>query len=416
MKYLKMVLKTIFSGVIIGVIIGLYQRLAQILNNLSQNIYYNPSSLNYLFMVILAVILFIIANYISKKAFCVAGSGIPYVELTVEHKWNLKYYLALPAIFVNSLIAFFFGLSLGSEGPSATMGACLGLITNKIFKDDDTDTIKASMGAGFGCAFLAPLAGIVYTIENSYKKGISVILIIKTIITVLSAIIITRLINNHKIIEIDIENGFVFQDYLIIIVISIMTLLISIIFIKGIISLKDFLDKYKTNNIVQNRLIFIFLIFIALGFLIPSQVGGGVNTINFLLNRNIFNISFSVLVFLLTLKLFLTIICANAKISGGLLIPTLAIGAITGALIYKLFMPFLSNDVLYLCILLSMLSLFAYTTKLPLTAICLAINFASYKIVLLPMVIIMIILSIFRYFVKTESIYEELKKRIRVAN
>lgn len=74
--------------------------------------------------------------------------------------------------FVGGVLCIFGGLSLGREGPSVQLGAMAGKGIAKGFKripSEERFLIGCGASAGLSAAFNAPLAGIVFGIEEIYK-------------------------------------------------------------------------------------------------------------------------------------------------------------------------------------------------------------------------------------------------------
>ncbi|MGH8114652.1 MAG: chloride channel protein [Rhodanobacteraceae bacterium] len=113
------------------------------------------------------------------------GSGIPEVSATlgIEDKAFRDAVLSLPvAIFkmVLTLLGLLAGASVGREGPTVHVGAGLMYWLSKRFKFDDPKAVSrfilAGGAAGIAGAFNAPLAGIVFAIEElagSYEHRMS---------------------------------------------------------------------------------------------------------------------------------------------------------------------------------------------------------------------------------------------------
>ena len=61
-----------------------------------------------------------------KKEPMISGSGIPQVEGILTRKLKMNWLRVLFYKFVGGLICLCAGLSIGREGPSVQMGACVG--------------------------------------------------------------------------------------------------------------------------------------------------------------------------------------------------------------------------------------------------------------------------------------------------
>lgn len=100
-----------------------------------------------------------------------AGSGIPHVKAVVMNERTLDWKRVLPVKFVAGVAAIGGGLALGREGPTIQMGAATGLMVAESLRvkggrSERTALITAGAGAGLAAAFNAPLAGLIFVLEE----------------------------------------------------------------------------------------------------------------------------------------------------------------------------------------------------------------------------------------------------------
>ncbi|MFM7142629.1 MAG: chloride channel protein, partial [Alphaproteobacteria bacterium] len=98
-----------------------------------------------------------------------AGSGIPDVEARLQGDRPLGWRRLLPAKFAGGLLAIGTGMSLGREGPSVQIGAALGeAVADRAASDERTRRALVAAGAGAGLtgAFDAPIAGVLFVLEE----------------------------------------------------------------------------------------------------------------------------------------------------------------------------------------------------------------------------------------------------------
>lgn len=97
------------------------------------------------------------------------GSGIPHVEAVLHRLKNLRWRRVLPVKFASGALAIGSGLTLGREGPTVQMGASVGAAVSDWLKaspQDRRSLIAAGAGAGLAAAFNAPLAGVIFVVEE----------------------------------------------------------------------------------------------------------------------------------------------------------------------------------------------------------------------------------------------------------
>jgi len=98
-----------------------------------------------------------------------AGSGIPHLEAVLHRYRNLEWKRVLPVKFFAGIIAIGSGLALGREGPTVQMGGSIGDGVSRILKVSEHERltlISAGAGAGLAAAFNAPLAGLIFVLEE----------------------------------------------------------------------------------------------------------------------------------------------------------------------------------------------------------------------------------------------------------
>jgi CIC family chloride channel protein len=100
-----------------------------------------------------------------------AGSGIPHLQSVVLGKEELHWKSVLPVKFLAGIAGIGGGLTLGREGPTVQMGGATGLMVSTWFRvkrgeGERKALISAGAAAGLAAAFNAPLAGLVFVLEE----------------------------------------------------------------------------------------------------------------------------------------------------------------------------------------------------------------------------------------------------------
>lgn len=97
------------------------------------------------------------------------GSGIPHLEAVLLRFRELEWNRVLPVKFFGGIIAIGSGLALGREGPTVQMGGAVGDAFSRRLKVSERERlilISAGAGAGVAAAFNAPLAGVIFVLEE----------------------------------------------------------------------------------------------------------------------------------------------------------------------------------------------------------------------------------------------------------
>ncbi|HZP82642.1 MAG TPA: H(+)/Cl(-) exchange transporter ClcA [Chthonomonadaceae bacterium] len=101
-----------------------------------------------------------------------SGSGIPHMEAVLHRFRELHWRRVLPVKFFGGAFAIGGGLALGREGPTVQIGGTVGAAVSdwlKVGVRDRLTLIAAGGGAGLAAAFNAPLAGLVFVLEELVK-------------------------------------------------------------------------------------------------------------------------------------------------------------------------------------------------------------------------------------------------------
>ena len=101
-----------------------------------------------------------------------SGSGIPHLEAVLHRYREFHWKRVLPVKFVGGALALGSGLALGREGPTVQMGGTIGAAVSEWLNVSTRDRlvlIAAGAGAGLAAAFNAPLAGVMFVLEEVQK-------------------------------------------------------------------------------------------------------------------------------------------------------------------------------------------------------------------------------------------------------
>ncbi|HAP43111.1 MAG TPA: hypothetical protein DD477_01545, partial [Spirochaetaceae bacterium] len=168
-------LESVLIGIVTGLIIVLFRLLLQ-RADLARAAWYGflrlaPWPVLALWLVALVPIgLFL--GWTVQRWPMIAGSGIPQIRGALLRRLVLTWWPELPMKILASLVGLGCGLSLGREGPSIQIGAYAGkgvlsvlgrpVVERKIL-------ISAGAAAGLSAAFNAPLAGVLFALEELHK-------------------------------------------------------------------------------------------------------------------------------------------------------------------------------------------------------------------------------------------------------
>lgn len=379
------VLFSALSGVASGIIITLYGYVAELIQHHSLDIYklvHDNSAfipLLLLGLIILAFIAYVVITFIPE----VRGSGIPRTEGVLRGLKPIVWWRTLVGTILGSFVSFFGGLSMGSEGPSVAIGASLGNGVSKLYKSKKLTPEQkkerallistAGSSGAFASALCAPLAGLIFTLEELHQK-FSPLILLAAGSSITTSIITSTALRSLLGMPLSILNLSIapipFNLTWTLIILGVACGVFSALFNKVLCSIGEI--KWLKRIPVLVKLIVVFLITGVVGLFVTESLGGGI-----ILVKDLTEISFTwwALLIIFVTKVTLTVLAFSSETTGGLLIPMLTIGALFGALMGKAFVAMGVSETYYTTfIIISMSAFLGAVLRTPITAIVLLVE------------------------------------------
>jgi len=411
----------IFLGSILGTLIGVTASLFQLLLDsiVSFKDYLIYLSTNIIIQicisVVFSVLLLCLGLFLVKKFSSEAGgSGINEVEGALKGCRVIRWRRVLPVKFFSGIFSLGASMTLGKEGPTVHIGASLGqMIVDKFnLKSRQANSlVAAGAGAGIAAAFNAPMAGIIFVIEEMNKKfRFSTVSIKLVILTSIVSIFFARVImGNPHTIKMEILPSPETMTLWIFVVLGALFGALGYIFNKGIIRMADYFS-YASKKKYWKLVILVGSLIGVMYVILPNATGDGDGVINDVLANNI---GIRALIFIFVVRFFAVLLCYGTGTTGGIFAPMLAIGTLFGLCfgnIVSVFLPELgiSPEVFAVA---GMSALFTATVGAPLTGIIIVLEMTMNYQLVLPLMITCFSASIVGYLLHEKPIYETLLRR-----
>lgn len=437
------------AGIISGILVGFFNYFARYLIQWSETIY--KGVLEHLWaiplffagLIGLAFLMALLHKYIPN----VRGSGIPNVEGSVRGYLSYKPGRTLLGTFIGSFMSYIAGLPLGSEGPSVQIGAMGSQGINQLLKAKLTwrrYVMAGGAGAGIAVAFNAPLTGIIFAMEECQKRlspitllcGSSAVIFGTATFRTLGMIIkdlkwssTTMLFNIEGLMPLGNLNelsawgefaGVMGMLALMGIILGVLAVVFNVLLVRS----QKFTDKYVKQFPYWARLIAAFVLTGVAGLVFTKFFDGGfafVNTGGHSLIDHLCHegIKYSVLLLLgiILIRMILILLCFNAGATGGLFIPMLAMGALSGAVLGKMFIAMGMNEEYFpALVLIAMTTFFGASVRAPITAIVLIVELSGYNSDFLPTGIAIFTAFLVAELMGNTPLYDSLLERLREQN
>ncbi|KAB0300848.1 H(+)/Cl(-) exchange transporter ClcA [Vibrio fortis] len=347
-----------------------------------------------------------------------AGSGIPEIEGAMDGMRPVRWWRVLPVKFFGGMGALGSGMVLGREGPTVQMGGSIGRMVTDIFrvKDDDSRHSLLASGAagGLAAAFNAPLAGIMFVVEEMRPQfRYSLISIKAVIISAVSANIVFRSINGQSaVITMPQYQPPELNALWLFLLLGVLFGIFGVIFNKLITLSQDMFVAIHKNDRKRYLMTGTLLggCFGLLLLYVPELTGGGIGIIP---NITHGDYSTNVLLLIFLGRVLTTLLCFGSGAPGGIFAPMLALGTLFGyafGLIASALFPELNIDPGMFAIA-GMGALFAATVRAPITGILLVIEMTNNYYLILPLIITCLGAVIIAQVLGGQPIYSQLLNR-----
>lgn len=196
---LRLFAEGILTGILAGIVISFFRfalsEMEYLRGALYNRLWVNDWSINACWFAVLIAIAFILhkLNCIEPMA---AGSGIPQVKGAILGLMKMRWLHILWVKLTAGIIGIGAGLSLGREGPSIQLGAVTAQGVSRLMgrtRMEERYLLTSGASAGLAAAFNAPLAGVIFALEELHRN-FSIMVLLPSMAAAFTATIISRAI------------------------------------------------------------------------------------------------------------------------------------------------------------------------------------------------------------------------------
>lgn len=365
-----------------------------------------------IWFVILAVIA-VILGFLGRKEPMAVGSGIPQVkgELVGHLKMNWTQVLAVK--FAGGILAIGAGLSLGREGPSVQLGAVTAKGFSRFFKRlriEEKYLMTSGAGAGLAAAFSAPLAGVIFSLEELHKNFSPAVLMSAMSASLTADFVAQKFFGQSPVFDFPNLPVLPINAYGYLIGLGVVAGVLGSFFNVTLLSVLRGYDRFTR---IPQALKIMFPLFLAgvLGFILPQVLGGGNALVDSLADTR-YTLGF--LVILWMVKFLFTMLSFGSGVPGGIFLPLLVLGALTGNIYAQVMQHFFHFNPEFInnFIVFAMAAYFTAIVKAPITGSILITEMTGTLEHMFALVAVSMTAYLISDLLKTVPVYDSLLDRI----
>lgn len=398
-------------GIFSGIIVGSYTLILKKMTIFREFFTTNLGFPKIIIGITVFILLGLAIQFMLSKYPLISGSGIPQVSGLLTKKVKFKWLGELITKFVGGILAIGAGMSMGREGPSVHLGALVGSGIKKLTRRSEVEEkylVTCGASAGISSTFNAPLAGVIFSLEEIHKFFSPLLLICVMVASGTSNFVSRMILGSHT----SFQYNFILPKDIPYYVIALVTVIFCIVititgraFSYFLLLIQKYYRKINLNNYVKISIFMVIAYIVAVFF--SDITGGGHELIEEMFGKNVM---LKTIIIILILKFFYTMLCYATSAPGGIFLPMLVIGALTGKVYGEVLNHYFSipNEIIVHFMLLGMAAYFTAVVRAPITGITLILEMTGNFSYLYMLIVVCTITYIFTELLKMEPIYERL--------
>lgn len=299
-----------------------------------------------------------------------AGSGIPQVEGELKGRIEQSWWKVILGKFAGCILAIGGGLALGREGPSIQIGAMIGKgfsRKNGRLLTEERMLMTCGAGAGLAAAFGAPLAGAIFSLEELHKNFSAEVLISTMAAAAAADYVAVNIIGLTPVFNFDVTHRLPLKYYWAVLILGALLGVFGAFYNRMLAWMQDAFDALGHSWI---KMAVIMTVAFVLMFAYPIALGSG-NELVAQISTGRF--ALKALAVMLLIKFFFSTASFGSGSPGGIFLPLLVLGAITGGLFCRMLGVCVGMDQTYITsfVVIAMSGYFAAIVRAPVTGIIL---------------------------------------------
>jgi CIC family chloride channel protein len=341
-----------------------------------------------------------------------SGSGIPHLKAVLHRLRGMKWRRVLLVKFASGLLGIGSGLALGREGPTVQMGGALGQMVSQLLRGNARERhtlIAAGAGAGLAAAFNAPLAGVIFVLEELRRDFAPGALTGAFVASVTADVVERLLLGQSPVFHVASPPVPPLSSLPLFLVLGLFAGLLGVAFNRALLASLRLFERTAAWPLgLPAALVGIALAVV--GWFVPAALGGGAPLVEETLAGRV---ALGALAALLALRFGMTMLSYGCGAAGGIFAPLLVIGAQAGLLVALLGQPLFPATAGYhtAFAVVGMAALFAAIVRAPLTGIVLLLEMTEQYSLMLPLIATCFTAYALADLLRDRPIYEALLER-----
>jgi len=340
------------------------------------------------------------------------GSGIPQVEGELLGQVSMSWWKVLAAKFIGGALAIALGLSLGREGPSVQIGAAAGkgmAVFQKRGKVEERLFLSSGASAGLSAAFNAPLAGVIFALEEVHKSFSPLVLMSAMMASLAADFVSKHFFGLRPVFSFGVPSVLPLNLYGHLLLLGLLCGAGGALFCRVTLDVQALYGRLPFP--ARYRVVIPALAALCIGPLLPGILGGGHALVEHL---GMGGEVLSVIFLLFAGKLLFTALSFGSGAAGGIFLPMLAVGASLGALYGTAAARFTGVDQALVVnfLIVGMAGFFAAVVRAPITGIILITEMTGSFTHLLSVSFVVILAHVTADLLRARPIYDSLLLRM----